>query len=103
MTSIYVLKGILLLYGLFLAYETRNVQFEHLNDSRMIGVCVYNCGVMSVLGGLLRIILSENYYKENYGITAICIIFPSLGTLFLIFLPKVRNCFYKITSMLRKR
>ncbi|XP_028399764.1 gamma-aminobutyric acid type B receptor subunit 2-like isoform X2 [Dendronephthya gigantea] len=87
-TTIYVIKGILLLYGLFLAYETRNVQFEHLNDSRMIGVCVYNCGVMSVLGGLLGVILNESYYKESYGITAICIIFPSLGTLFLIFLPK---------------
>lgn len=86
-----MLKGILLFYGLFLAYETRNVQFEHLNDSRMIGVCVYNCGVMSILGGLLSIILHENYYKESYGITAICIIFPSLGTLFLIFLPKVRS------------
>ena len=50
---------------------------------------MYNCGVMSILGGLLSIILHENYYKESYGITAICIIFPSLGTLFLIFLPKV--------------
>jgi hypothetical protein len=57
----------------------------------MIGVCVYNCGVMSVLGGLMRIILNDSYYKELYGITAICIIFPSLGTLFLIFLPKVRR------------
>ena len=66
------------------------MQFEHLNDSRMIGVCVYNCGVMSVLGGLLGVILNESYFKESYGIIAICIIFPSLGTLFLIFLPKVR-------------
>lgn len=88
-TTIYSIKGILLLYGLFLAYETRNVMFEHLNDSRMIGVCVYNVAVMAVLGGLLRIILSEVYYRESFGITAVCIIFPSLGTLFLIFLPKV--------------
>lgn len=88
-TAIYSVKGILLLYGLFLAYETRNVQFEHLNDSRMIGVSVYNVAVMSVLGGLLRIILNEAYFKEAFGMTSACIIFPSLGTLFLIFLPKV--------------
>lgn len=93
-TTVYVVKGILLFYGLFLAYETRNVHYEHLNDSRMIGVSVYNCVVMSLLGGISRIVLSLNFYELSYGITVTCIIFPSLGTLFLIFLPKVRYSFF---------
>lgn len=100
-TTVYVVKGILLFYGLFLAYETRNVHYEHLNDSRMIGVSVYNCVVMSLLGGISRIVLSLNFYELSYGITVTCIIFPSLGTLFLIFLPKVRYSFFLDCKRLR--
>ena len=35
---LYSYKGILLLFGLFLAWETRNVKIPALNDSRHIGV-----------------------------------------------------------------
>ena len=35
-------KGILLLFGIFLAYETRSVKLKPVNDSRFVGMSIYN-------------------------------------------------------------
>ena len=35
-------KGVLLLFGLLLAYETRNVKIKQINDSRFVGMSIYN-------------------------------------------------------------
>ena len=43
-------KGILLLFGLFLAYETRSVKLKLVNDSRFVGMSIYNV-VVSILCG----------------------------------------------------
>ena len=89
LTIIYVYKGILLLYGVFLAYETRNVVYEHLNDSRVIGICVYNVVVLSAIGAFLDLVLDHENFKELYAAVSVCIIFPSTATICLIFIPKV--------------
>ena len=87
---IYVSKGILLLYGLFLAYETRNVVYAHLNDSRIIGICVYNVVVLSTIGAFLALILKNEQYVELYSALSVCISFPAAATISLIFIPKVK-------------
>ena len=88
----------MLLYGLFLAYETRNVVYPHLNDSRVIGICVYNVVVLSMIGAFLSVILDDKQFKELYASLSLCIIFPASSTISLIFIPKVRttnlNVFY---------
>ncbi|XP_068724807.1 gamma-aminobutyric acid type B receptor subunit 1-like [Montipora capricornis] len=89
LTLIFVYKGILLLYGLFLAYETRNVVYAHLNDSRVIGICVYNVVFLSTIGAFLSVILDDTQYKELYAVLSLCIIFPATTTISLIFLPKL--------------
>ena len=38
-------KGLLLIFGLFLAYETRSVKLKKINDSRLVGMCIYNIAV----------------------------------------------------------
>lgn len=88
---IYVYKGILLLYGLFLAYETRNVVYAHLNDSRVIGICVYNVVVLSMIGAFLGLILEDKQFKELFAAISVCIIFPATATISLIFIPKVKH------------
>ena len=88
---IYVYKGILLLYGLFLAYETRNVVYAHLNDSRVIGICVYNVVVLSTIGAFLALILTNDQYEQLYAAMSVCIIFPASVTISLIFIPKVKH------------
>nr|XP_058943821.1 gamma-aminobutyric acid type B receptor subunit 2-like [Pocillopora verrucosa]XP_058943822.1 gamma-aminobutyric acid type B receptor subunit 2-like [Pocillopora verrucosa]XP_058943823.1 gamma-aminobutyric acid type B receptor subunit 2-like [Pocillopora verrucosa]XP_058943824.1 gamma-aminobutyric acid type B receptor subunit 2-like [Pocillopora verrucosa]XP_058943825.1 gamma-aminobutyric acid type B receptor subunit 2-like [Pocillopora verrucosa]XP_058943826.1 gamma-aminobutyric acid type B len=86
---IYVYKGVLLLYGLFLAYETRNVVYAHLNDSRVIGICVYNVVVLSTIGAFLALILNNHQYEQLYAALSVCIIFPATVTISLIFIPKL--------------
>ncbi|XP_054720553.1 gamma-aminobutyric acid type B receptor subunit 1-like [Uloborus diversus] len=39
---IYGYKGLLLIFGIFLAYETRSVKIKQLNDSRLVGMSIYN-------------------------------------------------------------
>lgn len=41
-------KGLVLLFGLFLSYETRSVKMKQLNDSRLVGMSIYNV-VVSVI------------------------------------------------------
>lgn len=45
---IFAYKGLFLIFGLFLAYETRNVKIRELNDSRFVGMSIYNV-VVSML------------------------------------------------------
>ncbi|EDO41841.1 predicted protein [Nematostella vectensis] len=89
LTVMYVYKGVLLLYGVFLAYETRNVIYAHLNDSRVIGICVYNVVVLSVVGAFLSIILQHDNYEVMFMVLSVCIIFPATATICLLLFPKV--------------
>lgn len=46
---VYGYKGLLLLLGIFLAYETKSVSTEKINDHRAVGMAIYNVAV-STLG-----------------------------------------------------
>lgn len=41
----YGYKGLLLLLGIFLAYETKSVSTEKINDHRAVGMAIYNVAV----------------------------------------------------------
>ena len=90
-------KGILLLFGLFLAWETRNVTIPALNDSRYIGMSVYNVVVLSIIGAIEAIALDGSmYYKAPYAVSSLCLIVCTTATLLLVFVPKVsyKNSFH---------
>ena len=57
-------KGILLLFGIFLAYETRSVKLKLVNDSRFVGMSIYNV-VVSITLLCYRAIASFTQRKEN--------------------------------------
>ena len=42
-------KGVLLLFGILLAYETRNIKVKHVNDSRFVGMSIYNVVVRTIM------------------------------------------------------
>lgn len=42
---VYGYKGLLLLLGIFLAYETKSVSTEKINDHRAVGMAIYNVAV----------------------------------------------------------
>ena len=59
------------LFGAFLAWETRHVQIPALNDSKYIGMSLYNVTIMCVLG--VGITVSSSLYDM---ILSINILFP---------------------------
>ena len=87
----FLVKGLLLIFGIFFAWETRKVKIEALNDSQQIGICVYNVMVMSVVAVPLVNILSESQMDIVYGVTAMAILICVTTTLVLVFGSKVIN------------
>lgn len=45
---VYGYKGLLLLLGIFLAYETKSISTEKINDHRAVGMAIYNVAVSSI-------------------------------------------------------
>lgn len=93
--GIMIYKGILLLFGVFLAWETRKVHYAELNDSKNIGVAVYNILLFSVLSITTEFVLSNFLAKRifNNSLIFVC----TTLVLGLVFLPKVwRKIFPKI-------
>ncbi|XP_023348686.1 gamma-aminobutyric acid type B receptor subunit 2 [Eurytemora carolleeae] len=86
---IYAYKGLLMVFGAFLAWETRNVQIPALNDSKYVGMSVYNVVIMCVLGVAVSYVLNEDQ-NASFIIISVFIIFCTTGTLCLVFVPKVR-------------
>ncbi|XP_014664078.1 PREDICTED: gamma-aminobutyric acid type B receptor subunit 2-like [Priapulus caudatus] len=87
MAALYIIQGVLLFGGCFLAYETRKVKVEALNDSQLIGTCIYNAVVLSFMGVAITFILPDNP-PVKYGLVSSFIIGGTTFTAFLLFLPK---------------
>ncbi|XP_077997881.1 gamma-aminobutyric acid type B receptor subunit 2-like [Glandiceps talaboti] len=85
---IYSIKVLLLVFGVFLAWETRKVSIPALNDSRYIGMCIYNIVILSTLGAPIAYVLR---YQPGvaYAITSVLVILGTTVTLCLLFLPKL--------------
>ncbi|GJQ84523.1 GABA-B-R3 [Trypoxylus dichotomus] len=86
--AIYGYKGFLLIMGVYMAWETRNVKIQALNDSQYIGICVYSA-ISSAVVVLLSNFLSQNTIISYIATTSSILISTSI-TLFLLFLPKLR-------------
>ena len=79
------------MFGLFLAWETRNVSIPALNDSRYIGMSVYNVAVLSIIGAIVAFAMDGSVHCEAlYAISSLCLIVCTSVTLLLVFVPKVR-------------
>ncbi|KAK3702171.1 hypothetical protein QZH41_015078 [Actinostola sp. cb2023] len=91
LTVVYGTKTMLLLFGLFLAWETRKVKISALNDSQNTGMAVYNVVVMCFLGVPIVQLLRDELYEVSFIITTFCIMSCTTLTLCLVFVTKVRN------------
>lgn len=86
--AIYGYKSCLLIMGAYMAWETRHVKVQILNDSQYIGTCVYcavSCSIIVVLSNIVK-----NYVLCSYLATTLSIIGTTTITLFLLFIPKIR-------------
>lgn len=76
------------IFGAFLAWETRHVSIPALNDSKHIGLSVYNVVIMCIMGAAIAIVLSDRK-DAAFILISVFIIFCTTATLCLVFVPKI--------------
>jgi len=64
------------------------VTIAALNDSRQIGMCLYNVVILSAVGLTLNLLLGEQDIML-YGVTSGCLIIGTSLTQMVVFVPKV--------------
>ena len=80
------------MFGLFLAYESRNVKYRFINDSRFGSIAMYIVVILIGIGAPLSLVLSENNFVDaTYGLAIFMIVASSLACLLIIHIPKVTS------------
>ena len=72
-----------------------------LNDSRYVGMSVYNVVILSVVG-VPAALMIEHAQDASFALTAFFVIFSTTVTLCLVFVPKVRDgisCFIRVSNI----
>lgn len=64
-------KCLLLVLGLFLAYETRNLKPLFVNDLRFVGLAIYNVAVLSLITGPIVTFLIRSQSDANFAFISI--------------------------------
>uniref|UniRef100_A0A8C1W8T5 Gamma-aminobutyric acid (GABA) B receptor, 1b n=1 Tax=Cyprinus carpio TaxID=7962 RepID=A0A8C1W8T5_CYPCA len=82
--------GLLLLLGIFLAYETKSVSTEKINDHRAVGMAIYNVSVLCMITAPVTMILSSKQ-DASFAFASLAIIFSVYITLVVLFVPKMRR------------
>ncbi|XP_078375007.1 gamma-aminobutyric acid type B receptor subunit 1-like [Oculina patagonica] len=85
--SICGVKGILLIFGVFLAWETRNVHYPSLNDSKNIGLAVYNVFMFSCLAIVVEFVVT--YPPLKMLVARSIVLVGTTSTISLLFVPKI--------------
>ncbi|XP_014468350.1 PREDICTED: uncharacterized protein LOC106741151 [Dinoponera quadriceps] len=88
--ALYVYKGLLLVVGLYMAWETRHVKIPALNDSQYIGMSVYLVVITSGIVVVLANLMPDRATLAFVTITAL-ILSSTTVTLALLFLPQLAN------------
>ena len=81
-------KALLLVISLFFAFETRQAKIRHINDTRVIGMCVLGIVILSVVLAAIGVLL-EDFVIAVYAVMGILMLFGCTGVLCLLFVPKV--------------
>ncbi|XP_068141556.1 gamma-aminobutyric acid type B receptor subunit 2 [Drosophila tropicalis] len=90
LSVLYAYKGLLLVVGVYMAWETRHVKIPALNDSQYIGVSVYSVVITSAIVVVLANLISERVTLAFITITAL-ILTSTTATLCLLFIPKLHD------------
>ena len=82
-------KGFVLLFGLFLAFETRKVKYAALNESRFIAMSVYGAVIVSIALTPIGFLLNH-FPTAQYAVLGIMLLFSMSLILALVFVSKVQ-------------
>lgn len=67
------------------------VKIRALNDSKLIGICIYNIVVLSIIGAIVLFVTDDNV-DLSYGFSSALIIIGTTLTSNIVFAPKVSIC-----------
>ena len=85
-------KGLLVVFGLFLAYESRNVKYKYINDSRFVSIAMYIVVIVVGIGAPLSLVLSVHFFIDPaYALAVFMVILATMSCLLILFIPKVRE------------
>ncbi|XP_064408032.1 gamma-aminobutyric acid type B receptor subunit 1 [Latimeria chalumnae] len=87
---VYGYKGLMLLLGIFLAYETKSVSTEKINDHRAVGMAIYNVAVLCMITAPVTMILGSQQ-DAAFAFASLAIVFSVYITLVVLFVPKMRR------------
>ncbi|ELU02555.1 hypothetical protein CAPTEDRAFT_109334 [Capitella teleta] len=87
--TLYLVQGLVIVFGAFLAWETRKVKLDALNDSKLIGFSIYNVVTLSMLGVIIGATV-DNDLNMSYGSLSALQLIGTAATLNIVFMPKVR-------------
>lgn len=88
-----------MVFGLFLAYETRSIKVKQINDSRYVGMSIYNVVVLCLITAPVAMVIASQQ-DASFAFMALAVIFCCFLSMLLIFVPKVKFIFYKQIKML---
>lgn len=89
----YGYKGLVLVFGLFLAYETRSVKVRQINDSRYVGMSIYNVVVLCLITAPVTLVIASQQ-DAAFAFVSLAIVFCCFLSMALIFIPKVSKLYY---------
>ena len=89
----YTFHSLLLIFGLFLAFETPKVSIPALNDSRFIGISVYNVVLLCAVGVPVSF-FTNTHPTVSFSLICAVILFCTTLTLGILFVPKVRTLLF---------
>nr|CAD7406403.1 unnamed protein product [Timema cristinae] len=78
----------MLVFGLFLAYETRSIKVKQINDSRYVGMSIYNVVVLCLITAPVTMVIASQQ-DASFAFVALAVIFCCFLSMALIFVPKV--------------
>lgn len=93
-------KCLLLMLGLFLAYETRNLKPLFVNDLRFVGLAIYNVAVLSLITGPIVTFVIRSQSDANFAFISItgCYFFFVFGFSFFCFSVFLFACFPSVIA-----
>ena len=81
-------KGLLMIFGLFLAYETRSAKVRQINDARFVGMSVYNVVILCSITGPVSLVISSQV-NAHFAFIAFTVFFCCFMSMALVFIPKM--------------
>ncbi|VEN35514.1 unnamed protein product, partial [Callosobruchus maculatus] len=88
LSVVYAYKGLVLIFGLFLAYETRSLKVKQINDSRYVGMSIYNVVILCLITAPVTMVIASQQ-DASFAFVALAIVFCCFLSMALIFVPKV--------------